>query len=438
MLDKQWLNRYASTDMRGTAIERSQDRQRKLDGIITWYFDYVMESLPLMLQVSLLLLGCALTRYLWEINITVTSVILGVTSFGVIFYISIVVAGTASESCPYQTPGARILRHIFHHIFRYIRSVSTKFSIFIQNSWCRRMAIGWWLSLGRPWHSMVNFTNSVIYPPLIFLGVIADTYTIGRAMAQSLVVFCRTVYRHIINTFLPQTHGLDQETITLDLRCISWMLQTSLEKAVHLSTLNHLATITTLTSFDPTLVAGCFDAFVSCIKVGDNKSDVVIMQGFEQLATASALSFFNTVSHLFAMGSTSSVLEDVHQRYLRVFPAQADFHGHRFYHAVNATHCLFVRSRDRRSFQWSDYEPSAHEHAIVAHNLVNAAWFKYQRTQQGKVPRWILRFALHSLSLDPLPPVPVVADCLLIIAIDLGCDLSNTRNMALNERCVHV
>ena len=64
MLGKQWLNRYASTDMRGTAIERSQNRQRKLDGIVTWYFDHVMESLPLMLQIALLLLGCALSRYL--------------------------------------------------------------------------------------------------------------------------------------------------------------------------------------------------------------------------------------------------------------------------------------------------------------------------------------------------------------------------------------
>ena len=55
MLGKQWLNRYASTDMRGTAIERSQNRQRKLDGITSWHFDHVIESLPLMLQAALLL-----------------------------------------------------------------------------------------------------------------------------------------------------------------------------------------------------------------------------------------------------------------------------------------------------------------------------------------------------------------------------------------------
>ena len=100
--------------MRGTAVERSQDRQRKLDGIVAWYFDHVMQSLPLMLQIGLLLLGCALSRYLWEIDTTVTSVVLGVTSFGIIFYLFIIIAGAASESCPYQTPGSHALRYLVH------------------------------------------------------------------------------------------------------------------------------------------------------------------------------------------------------------------------------------------------------------------------------------------------------------------------------------
>jgi len=130
MLGKQWVNRYASTDIRGTAIERGQDRQRKLDGIVAWYFDHVMESLPLMLQIALLLLGCTLSRCLWDINITVASDILGITSFGVISYLAIVVAGSASESCPYQTPGSHFLRHVLPNILHALRSApSTIFHI---------------------------------------------------------------------------------------------------------------------------------------------------------------------------------------------------------------------------------------------------------------------------------------------------------------------
>ena len=112
MLGKQWLNRYASTDMQGSAIERSQNRKRKLDGIIRWYFDSVMESLPLMLQVALLLLGCALSRYLWEANINIASVVIGFTSFVFLFYIFIVIAGTIWDSCPYQTPGSTFFRYL--------------------------------------------------------------------------------------------------------------------------------------------------------------------------------------------------------------------------------------------------------------------------------------------------------------------------------------
>ena len=123
MLGKQWLNRYTSTYMPGTVVERSQNRQQKLDGIDTWYFDYVIESLPLLLQCALFLLGTALSLYLWEIDTTIASVVLGVTSFGVIFYAFIIVSGTASVSCPYQTPHAQILRRIIHCVRRIRRVI---------------------------------------------------------------------------------------------------------------------------------------------------------------------------------------------------------------------------------------------------------------------------------------------------------------------------
>jgi hypothetical protein len=63
-----------------------------------------MESLPLMLQAALLLLGCALSRYLWEISITVASVVLGVTSLGGLFYIFIIIAGASPTAVHIKHP----------------------------------------------------------------------------------------------------------------------------------------------------------------------------------------------------------------------------------------------------------------------------------------------------------------------------------------------
>lgn len=109
-LSKQWLDRYTSVDVRVSAIELNQRRQRKLNRMFSWYFNVAMESLPLMLQLALLLLGCALSRYLWTMDHSTACVILGFTSLGMLFYLLILVAGSIYESRPYQTPGSQIIR----------------------------------------------------------------------------------------------------------------------------------------------------------------------------------------------------------------------------------------------------------------------------------------------------------------------------------------
>ena len=436
MLGKQWLNRYASTELRGTAIERSQNRQRKLDGIVTWYFDYVMESLPLMLQIALLLLGCALSRYLWEINTTVAWVVLGVTSAGVISYMFIVVVGTASESCPYQTPASNALRYLWPRVQRRLYSVA---SVFKESKTIRitRMNVHY----HRPWwarHNIVLFLTKRVFGVPRVLAI--DAYHLGRAMSQSLATLLVSlscmVYSLLHGTTSTPKQEPDQQATVLDLRCISWMFQTSLDKAVHLSILKHLATMTTLADLDPTLVIVCLNTFLGCVKMDTRTHEVVIVQGLEQLAIVSAQCVLNTISHLLVIDPTSSVIEDLRQRYIQVLSPHTDFHGHQFYYTMNATRYLLLQWWGHGRTYWDQHKPLTDEHTIVTRNLVKVAQVGYQRIQKAKVPRWILLFTFYSLSLDPLPPTPVIADCLSIIAIELGCDISGI--VAADERCVHI
>jgi len=111
MLGKQWLNRFARNTGR-TAAEKSWDRQNKLQGMEQWRFHIVMECLPIMLQLSLLLLGCALSSYLWSINPIAAYVVLAVTAFGVVFYVFVTVAGSLFYECPYQTPVSLVVRMV--------------------------------------------------------------------------------------------------------------------------------------------------------------------------------------------------------------------------------------------------------------------------------------------------------------------------------------
>ena len=104
MLGKQWLNRYRQSETRGSAADRSRVRERKLSGIEAWRFHLVTESLPLILQCALLLLGFALSQFLWEVNRSVSSVVIGFTSFGLLSCLLITMASIFSFDCPFQTP----------------------------------------------------------------------------------------------------------------------------------------------------------------------------------------------------------------------------------------------------------------------------------------------------------------------------------------------
>ena len=418
MLGKQWLDRYKSVDLRGSAIERSQSRQRKVDGIAAWYFDQVMQSLPLMLQAALLLFGCALSRYLWEVNTTVASVVIGVTSFGVLFYLFIVVAGAASASCPYQTPGAHILRGIL----RTPAALRSAFFAAIRGSFiCNKLR---YLDCSLHDAPLVAMT-----PIFLLVWLILDAYQVASWL---LNFFSSRVY-------LWSRRVSELPVAVLDLHCISWIFQTSLDGSVRLLTLNYLV-MTTTADPDPTLVADCFNILTSCIKVIDGKA--VVTQGMEQLAPASALCYLHILSLLTVADPMLRALGNVRQQYDRGFPDEIDFMALPFSQTLNSIDKILHPGsrRHRRSPQWEDYKPSGDEHVIFARALAKAS--HHQRLAYGirgggeKVPRWLLRFALHFLSQSPLPSTSVVVNCLSIIAIDLECGLANT--VTSDERCVGI
>jgi len=115
MLGKQWVNRYLR-NRGGSAADKNRDRQRKLDGLEKWRFHLTIESLPVMLQLALLLLGCALSLYLWTISRAAAGVTIAVTLFGVTLYVFLILAATLYYNCPYQTPPSILTRTIIRYL----------------------------------------------------------------------------------------------------------------------------------------------------------------------------------------------------------------------------------------------------------------------------------------------------------------------------------
>ena len=63
---KQCVNHQAQVEMRGSVVNCSGYPQRKMDGMVTWLFDHIMKSLPLVLQPALI--GHVLPNYHFPIK----------------------------------------------------------------------------------------------------------------------------------------------------------------------------------------------------------------------------------------------------------------------------------------------------------------------------------------------------------------------------------
>ncbi|KAG1731463.1 uncharacterized protein EDB91DRAFT_1058640, partial [Suillus paluster] len=103
VLGKQWLSNFKRFG-RGTTDARGRQRQMKLDGLRTWHFDSVLEFLPVLLQISLLLFGIALSANMWMMSPTVSIIIITSTTLGFTFYLTIILASLMAADCPFQTP----------------------------------------------------------------------------------------------------------------------------------------------------------------------------------------------------------------------------------------------------------------------------------------------------------------------------------------------
>ena len=130
-LGKQWVNRYTRSKG-GSVIEKSQDRQKKLNAFNDWSFHLLIESLPVMLQLALLLFCCAVSIYLWTINHTVARVAVAFTLIGILLYTIFSIAAILSPTCPYQTPfsiGIRGLVRGISTLYHSVRSMAAPWGI---------------------------------------------------------------------------------------------------------------------------------------------------------------------------------------------------------------------------------------------------------------------------------------------------------------------
>ena len=215
-LRKQWVNRYIRNHG-GSVADKSRDRQWKLDGFEKWHFHLVIESLPIMLQLAVLLFRCALSRYLWTISRPIAGVILAITLLGAAIYIFLTLAATIHYNCPYQTPPSVISRAIIGYLLH------------------DNFTFAW------PLRSLVISLPSIPNLRAFFTRLGSGVRCMVRVFGCAPVATAATEQIPLTAVTEPPARifkdvVVDWEECKVDVRCISWVLKSITDMDVILST----------------------------------------------------------------------------------------------------------------------------------------------------------------------------------------------------------
>ena len=407
MLGKQWLNRYASVE-HGSVVDRGRQRKRKMDGMVTWRFGLVMECLPLMLQAALLLLGYALSNYLFFINKAIASVIMGFTTFGLLFYLLVVLAATLSYNCPFQTPLSLLFRLLIRfdnkHKGYLKRSKRWSGHVFSQmkGRWQRPKSHGL-CGLGR----FGTFG----------LGSPGDYIELG---VTGLSDQAPPIFNKKTNW---DDHGLDLSSVT-------WMFEMSTDMDV----------ATAIAGFIPQIV--CTDTqtiplerlYDTVLKCFDRSSGHPILKpAYRDKAylCAKALLHMGVQCKYVGDKSENSMFRSISSRHQTMgsksYKGDSDLES-----TLGMIDCVFGDLKPRYWQNQQSLSFTIPHYTWMAHILLYRAW---DVLGKGKpLPDDIRGFILHSLQLKPPPPVPILADCLFIASLTLGTKMHPDDLLVVDKR----
>ena len=408
MLGKQWLNRYASVE-HGSVIDRGRQRMRKMDGMVTWRFGLVMECLPLMLQAALLLLGYALSNYLFFVNKAIASVIMGFTTFGLLFYLLVVSAATLSYNCPFQTPLSLLLRFLIRFDNKHKRYIK-RFK-----GWCRHIFSQIKKRWRRPKSRGLRGLRLLGTPTLSNSGDYIELGDTSLSNQPPLI-------------FDKKTNWDDH---VLDLNSITWMFEMSTDMDVATAIAGFIPEIAWHSDTQAIPLERLYNTVLKCF---DRSSGHPILKpAFRDKAylCAKALLHMGVQCKCINDKSEDTTFKSISSQHQTIgsksYKGDLDLES-----TLNMIDCVFGDSKPRYWQHQQNLSFTLPHYTWMAHILLYRAW---DILGKGKpLPDDVKGFILHSLQLKPPPPSPILADCLFIAGLALGTKLHLDDLLVVDKR----
>ena len=369
MLGRQWLTHYAKPE-RGLSIDTIRNRKLKMDGMDAWCFNLVMDCLPLLLHASLLLLGCGLSDSLFFLDQTAAGVVIGFTSFCLLFYFLSSAAAIISEHCPFQTPISLTLRHL-----------------------ARRLAPKAWREVNsprkpRPSRPKTKTVDHIVLP------------------IWALAVDPDPLFSH---------REIDWDGYVVYSNCITWMFERPIEHDTVMAIIGFIPEIVWHNGIKTIPLERTYDNLLECF---DNKPNrPTVLSRCRDRAYLSAKAVLHIIIQRRCLGNVTDVeiFDSIAARHPRM--------GHQRYEEdsdLESTLSIIdiVLGATMPTLEWQTLKFTTPHHSWMAHILLYRAWDTVGTA--NSLSEDVTGFIKHTLSLDPPPSAAIVADCLLMIGLILG------------------
>jgi hypothetical protein len=123
ILVKSWLREFGN---RGLTSPRDSVRMRQFrySGLVAWRLPEIVASLPLLLQLALVLFLVGLIDLLWTINTPVAALTTAIVSSSLLITFASLIIPFFRPSCPYKSPLALQIRHVSHGASLFMKRLS--------------------------------------------------------------------------------------------------------------------------------------------------------------------------------------------------------------------------------------------------------------------------------------------------------------------------
>ena len=345
-----------------------------------------MQSAPVMIQSSLALLGVALSRYLWEVDHTVASVVIGFMTFTVLLFAASVVISVLHFDCPFQTPLSLL-----------IRSIVDKVEV-------------WWKKRHRDIPVATNLAD-----------LIGGGLTVGAAQ---LVGLQQRVLRSSLSLSWEQGYRLDA-------RCITRMFGMSTDMTTIRLTMDFVQDVIWDSRIKNIPLGWIYEKLISCFDFTHSQTPILIA-AYRDIAYLSAKAFTHIhfqQQYILQSRGTGPVggawrPDTPHPRLGYPGPRVDPDLG-------SALRMVDMALGTRADILWDRYQLSPAHHLWVSHLFV------YHAVREPLSDE-VSAFVKYSLDPDKSPSDAVITDCLYIINIILGAHFRIEDLTRRNKRFDHL